>query len=217
MNKGELLQLLGMRLGNRTDSDILAALSLEITLAQDTLLEQNGRFKPWFLVSEFATAETVANDSRVELPEDFIGEVEEGGLYVLNPDSQKYVELVREDYDFLAEKYADATPSLPKEYSLDGDKYYRLFPTPDLIYTLRQRYFEKDVAFNLVADNSQNRWLKYASDLLLAIGGQQYASKHLQNQDLAIAFGLDVKLAWDRLKGEHEMREHSNRDYVMGD
>lgn len=197
--------------------DIQVILELEITLAQGTSLEQNGRFKPWFLTSEQATATMTANEQRLQIPSDFLGEVEEGALYVLNPASNKYVGLRREDYDFLSDKYADSAPGLPREYSLEGHLYYRLFPTPDLAYTARQRFYERDTAFNLVAADAENRWLKFASDLLLAAGGWQYASKHLQNAELASGFAGDIAAAWARLKGENEMRKHTNRDYEMGD
>lgn len=217
MNKQTLLSLLASRVGNRHDQDILEVLELECTLAQDTTLEQNGRFKPWFLHSEFATIHCTAGEQRLPLPEDFLGEIEEGALYVLNSESGLYDEVFREDYDFLAEKYKLSQPGLPKWYSMDSSKYYRLFPTPQQRYTMRQRYVERDTAFNLVPPTGENRWLKYASDLLLAVSGAQYALKHLQNPGLAGLFQNDLPVAWSRLKGEHEMREHSNRNYEMGD
>ena len=217
MLKSSLLELLAMRVGNRTDADLQAVLELEITLAQDTTLEQNGRMKPWFLVSEQATAVLTPNEQRLPQPVDFLGEVEEGALYVLNPASSKYVELKRDDFDFLDAKYKDNAPGLPKQYSLEGYRYYRLFPTPDQTYTVRQRFYERDTAFNLVASGAENRWLRFASDLLLAAGGWQFASKHLQNAQMATGFAGDITAAWARLKGENEMRKHTNRDYEMGD
>lgn len=217
MKKESLMRLLAQRVGNRQDADILAVLELELGLAQDTLLEQNGRFKPWFLTSEFATIMTKPNEQRVPIPGDFLGEVEEGNLSVLIVTSGKYVPVNRDDYDYLEEVYKDSSPGVPRHYTLDSDKYYRLFPTPDIAYTLRQRYVERDLAFELVSPDKENRWLKYASDLLLSIGGEQYALKHLQNPGLAALFTQDATRAWARLKGEHEMREHSNRLYEMGE
>lgn len=217
MRKSDLLTLLALRCGNRTDADIIQVLELELTLAQDTILEQNGRFKPWFMIGEKATTSTIPNEQRVELPADFLGEIEEGALYVLNPESGKFNRLVRDDYDFLHDKFKDTNPTLPTYYVLEDSKYYRLFPTPDLEYVLMERYYERDTAFSDVGEAEENRWLRFASDLLLAIGGEQYASKHLQNPGLAAGFQADGLRAWDRLKREHEMREHTNRDYEMGD
>lgn len=217
MQKLDLLTLLALRCGSRTDADIMTVLELELTLAQDTTLEQNGRFKPWFMIGEQAQTLTIPNEQRIELPLDFLGEVEEGALYILNPASGKYDQLFRDDYDFLHDKFKHYAPTLPSHYTLEDHRYYRLFPTPDIAYVVRERYYEKDLAFNSVAETGENRWLKYASDLLMAVGGEQFATKHLQNPQLAAGFQTDIQRAWDRLRIEHERRKHTNRDYEMGD
>ena len=218
MVKSNILKLLAMRCGGgqRIDSDINDALMLELTLAQDTTIEQNGRFRPWFLVSEQATALTVPLEPRLPIPPDFLSELEAGALYVKIPASGKYTELFRDDYDILFQEFGDSDPSIPKKYSAENG-YLRFFPTPDIVYTVRQRYYERDQAFDLVPDTGENRWMRYAADLLMAVAGEQFALKHLQNAGLAQQFALDGQRAWDRVKRETEMRMHTNRSYQMGD
>lgn len=216
MRKDMFLQLLRGRVGNIRNPEDIEMLALEVSLAQEVELELNGLLKPWFLESEAATAETVPGESRLELPKDFIGEVEESEMYVFMETAQKFKIIDKDTYDRLSVEYFERGQGRPEKYAITGE-YYRLFPTPDAIYTLQQRYYERDVAFVTVSDTGENRWMKYASDLLMAVGGMQYASKHLQNPNLTATFQPDIERAWSRLQRENERRKHANMSYVMGD
>lgn len=215
MKKADFLRLLQGRLGSLQNPSDIDLLKLEIMLAQEVTLEQEGKLKPWFLESEEATTETEANEQRVELPEDFLSEIEESELYILIPESGRFKALDKGSYDRLHAEYINEGAGRPRAYAMTG-RYYRLFPTPDGVYTLRQRYYERDVPFDTLSDDAENRWLKYAADLLMGVAGFAYATKHLQNPQLATLFSADVAGGWTRLHIETERRKHANMKYSMG-
>lgn len=216
MNRGQVIALIGKRLGNRTDlgADIL----IEMDLAQATALERNGRIVPWFLETEIASAPTTPGDERLPIPTDFAMEKETGGLFIYDASlgTEPWVKLTKDDYDALLAEFQDQQ-TRPKKYSLGG-QYFRLKPTPDAVYTVKQIYFATVTAPSLLAnDNTDNLWLRYAPDLMIAVVAKVMAEKYLQDRELGASFDGDITRAWDRLNSETEAQQHTNREYVMGD
>lgn len=215
MIKEKLIQVLKSRLGSRNDDDIDEMLMLELELAQTDDLEANGRATPWFLYSEAATIGTTIGEERIKLPGDFLREVEEGTLSIYVEELGKFAEIIRDDYDTLSAKYLYSAPGIPRHYALEGH-YFRLFPRPDNIYTIRMRYVQKDVLPSIIDSDKENLWMKWAPNLLLAVAARRYASMHLMNPALATLFAAEATESWDRLVTQSTARKNTNRNFVMG-
>ena len=214
MTGSDLLTLLMSRLGNRSETALRATCLSEMTLIQETL-EQSATL-PWFLISEELSAVTPSDgvERRVAVPAGFLREVDEGALVIIDSDGDSHV-LEKYDYDACIAKYGrDETSTLPEAYALVGD-YFHLFPIPTVELTLYIHCYQEDDA---PADNStENQWLKYASDLLMAKTGKVVAGRHLRNTELETLFTADIPPAENRLYVNNVARAEANRDRQMGE
>ncbi len=209
-----IMQLALNQAGNRAeDSALLVAAESELNLIIYQLEE--GPDPYWFLLSEWSDANTVANEARLSLPDDFLLEDENSHLYLTNAAGTQ-VQLVKDDSDALKNKYLNATASQPKHYAVTGE-YFELFPPPDLAtYVLSMRYFQKAVDFT--ASIRTNVWTVNAADLLVPMLGQVMIKGYLQENNasserMVIAEGR----AKQRLRAKHVAREMVNENLSMGD
>jgi hypothetical protein len=196
-----------------------------------------GSFMPWFLRTEVSTITTTIGEERVPLPTDFIREYEEDALYWFNPNAdptiyQNYwLPLWKDDIQFNRQKYGalwynipPASPSDtqtsnswfecgPRAYSLDGN-YFRIFPTPQQVYTLKMIYYAQDAVLNPAID-SENKWLEHASDILIGEAGYQVAAT--ARDDNRIQYFQTIRdEGVARLFVYTEAQQHENRTYKMG-
>lgn len=169
---------------------------------------------PWFLITEVESASTVSGEERVALPVDFLREWEDDALYYFNStataDADKWVELEKGDLSVLRKKYPGS--GAPVAYSLDGD-YFRIFPTPDDVYTLKQIYYKKDA---LLTSNIENDWLKHGARLLIGEAGMAIAAA-LRDAEALAEFTRQRDDGARLLLIENEARSSTARRYVMGD
>jgi hypothetical protein len=211
MLRDAAVELMGYRLGQRDDlNDRIIA---EMQFVQEMILEGTGAFTPWFLETEMSFVEFVAGEERVPVPDDFIGEIEGQHLWLYTADNtdRQYVELHKSSYDILIQRYpARATP---RQYAISGS-YFLLAPAPSEAGTLRMRYYAKDFP---VTSNIENQWLRHASDLFMAETCAIMADDYLQNPAMAEKFRQKAIVARDRLYKKHELRQHVNRVYGMGE
>lgn len=207
MDRDAAVTLLANRLQR---SDLTSRIITEMQFVQENKLE-GAEFLPWFLLSENLTEVTVANEERVAVPATFLREYEAGALWVYDTASVKWLELKKDDYDFLANKFPTEV-QIPRYYSLDNN-YFRLKPVPDIVYTLRIKCYLRD---SILSTNIENNWLKNASDWLIAEVGAIMAGQHLRNKKLSEEFKAEATKAKTRVYVTHEARMHANRDYTMG-
>lgn len=209
-----MLDLLMSRLGNRTEPSLRAICLSEMVLAQQTALEGGDQLF-WFLITEDATAVTEVDERRVELPSDFIREVDEEKplLYVPSDDTDE-IQLIKKAYDEALSHYGSTAEGPPEVYALRGD-YLMIFPKPDDVYTLKfPGYYARQT---VVSDTgTENAWTINAPDLLLAETGVVVATQHLQNPDKATLFLAQVARARERLVKLETAREEANRNRRMG-
>jgi hypothetical protein len=120
---------------------------------------------PWFLTSEDSYATTTASEERILLPSNFLQEAEDARVYYRPDDwpDEDEVELKKEDYDQLKRDFLGVEDGPPQAYALLGG-YFRIFPLPDAVYTLRMIYMKED---EVLDTNIENGWLKYNPLLLL--------------------------------------------------
>lgn len=211
MDRDAAVILLQQRLQRVGDSDTQARIISEMQFVQENILE-GAAFVPWFLLSENLTESTVAAEERVLIPNKFLREYEGGALWVFDTGLAKWIEIKKDNYDYLLNKFPTGE-AIPTHYALDN-KYFRLKPTPDKVYTLRIKCYLRSES---LATNVENDWLLNASDWLLAEVGALLAKLHIRNEKLAKEFKSDIEVAKNRLYIMHEAREHANRNYTMGD
>ena len=210
MTRDQVVAIIKARLLRADDSTVDTKIVTEMQYVQEQLLE-NALVLPWFLLSEFQTIDTSADEERLPLPTGFLREHEECSLWIYDSTEEEWLPLERDDYEVLANTHKE--PGQPEAYALDG-MYFRLKPTPNETYTLRTRFYIRDTA---LTSNVENKWLLYASDLMVAETGFIMASTYLKDNDLASKFQADIGRARDRLNLVNEARAHTNRNYMMGD
>lgn len=210
MLRDAAVALLGQRLGNRTD--LAASIIEEMQLVQGTLLEKAGTFLPWFLEADYASLSTVANTEAVALPTNFLGWIEDEPVWLYDTTATAvWDKLPRKRAGTLREKYT--TTGRPLEHAV-GVESLLFAPVPDAVYTIKFRYYAADT---VLSTNIENKWLKHASDLLIAKTGEIMASQYLMNTKLTEVFTKAAQEATARVYTQHENREHSGRSYQMGE
>jgi hypothetical protein len=208
MTLAELITTMGFRLGDR--DDMAARIPLELDILQDTALESR-QWYPWFLESEVAHASTAIGERRIPLPLDFCAEIEESNLYLSDTETSPVRELVKKDPDVALRLHPGQ--GRPLAYAISGE-YFRLYPLPDNVYVLHMRYIVKDAR---ISDATATpKWLKYASDVILAELGFVLASKHIKDNDLAQQFAAEAQVAWKRLYDRHISRAEVNQSRSLG-
>lgn len=167
MTRDEAVARVHLLLGNRSD---------QATNIQNALQDVQARLEredtlPWFLRTEISSTTTTVSEERVAVPTDFLAEWEDDALWYFNSAATDpedvWVKLQKAENDLLRAKYPGS--GAPKAYSLDGMN-YRIFPTPDDVYTLKQIYYAADT---VLTTNITNGWLTNLSELLIGMAGQE--------------------------------------------
>lgn len=208
MVKSKLVDLIKMRLGNRTDTEIVVRINAELDMAQYEL-ERFGLFTPWFLLSTDVTLNTVAGTASVSIPSDMLQEYEEGALFYNGLPLRKH------DPDYLAVLYQGVGQAAPQMYALVNDDFV-LYPTPDQVYNLTMKYYQADTIPSGLADSGENQWLRHAADWLLAKAGKAVA-RYIKDADAVQKFAEDEGAAEKRVYTVHVDRAERNSPRVMGD
>lgn len=211
MTRDEAVTLLLARCERREDDTYLQGiLPTEMKLVQETVLERKPSL-PWFLLSEEATANTLANEDRLEVPDDFLLQDDDQHLYVRPTGETHWKRLDKRSFVFLQEKFKNTT-GVPQGYALSG-VYFRFRPIPDTVYPVKFSYYARDT---WPAGTETNRWLTEAADVLIAETGKVIAGQYLHNAQLADRFAGDAERAWQTLWLRHEQRNVLSRAIVMG-
>jgi len=209
MDRDTARALVQQTLGFRDDkeTEIIALLKdAQVTLELEATL-------PWFLQTEVSSISTVDGEERIPLPVDFIREWEDDPLWYFvagtGGDADEWTELAKEDLAFLRSAYPGE--GAPIAYALDI-KYFRVFPTPDAVYTLKMIYYKNDT---VLTSNVENQWLKYFPYLMIGMAGRILASG-FRDKDALIIFNVWIAENRARMHIENEARAHAGRRYVMG-
>lgn len=207
MTRDEMVAAIHRHLGFRSDQT--ANILLELPQAQRRL--ELAATKPWFLLSEYSETSTVTEDSRVALPLDFIEEHDENGLSIYSAEDEEWLPLVKNDLDTLQALFG-SSPGFPRGYALTGN-YFRLYPIPDGVYTLRMLYYK--YADELSTGASTNGFLEHVPELLIGRVGIRVAQT-LRDKDALVTFREMVTEANIELYRQNEAKKHANASYQMG-
>lgn len=211
MTKQEAIDLIKLRLGSREDTDLDLLLAGELSLSQ-TELEATAPFY-WFCIKDSSGLATIAAQSWISLPSDFIIEIDEMVLEITF-DGVAWVPLQKADRDNVISKYG-VTPGQPEAYSLVGKKLH-FGPIPDAVYSVRLTYQGRDVNISALAAGGTNEWLTEAADYLTAHTGLK-AALWIKDSAAGQVFSGLLQAAKARLDTLQVAREEANRDRNMGD
>jgi hypothetical protein len=165
---------------------------------------------PWFLQTELSSINTIVDEERLKLPVDFLLEVEDEHLYIFDSTlDQPWTPLCKDDADELRPKYS--APARPVFYTIT-DEYFRLFPTPDAIYTMKMVYYQKALVLD---SNIENKWLKFAPLVMIGLAGRFLAAQRFNDRAKA-EFTELLTFAEKALSETMEARKHTQRRYQMG-
>ena len=151
-----------------------------------------------------------AGERQLPLPEDFLAEIEESALWLELRDGST-VELGKMDFDVAARKYPGV--GQPLVFCRVGE-YFQFFPIPDYNYTVFMRYFGKDERIRDAL--ASPKWLKYASDIVMAELGKIIADKHIKDAQAAASFAADAQAGWQRLYAKHTAMQEVNQARALG-
>lgn len=211
MNFEDAISLLKGRLHNYQSTVIDDTLKAEMNAKQYEMEQED--FMPWFLLTESATAQSLLEDERLPVPQDFIQEWEEGCLAYKLPTEAKYSHLDKDDYDYLRHLY-ECADGRPRGYALAGE-YFLLVPRPIIAYDWRMRYYAHQ-PLNVNPDD-ENMWLKHAANWLVAETGLVVANNYLNNATAAQGFDAWRQEAKSRIEKFNVAREEANRERMMGE
>jgi predicted nuclease of predicted toxin-antitoxin system len=217
MNGDAAINLLMLRLGNRTDTATRTACLSEMQLAQERM--EGGALLPWFLRIDNTALSTTAGQEYVDISSlNFIREDDDwGGVWwkdttITAPD--QWVRIDKDAYYAMQAFYADSEAATPEKYAYMSERLY-LRPFPADVYPLRIQGYARDTA---VADTATtNLWLTNAADWLIAETGLVVSAHHLRDDDLAKRFAGMTADARLRVQVADEARRHAGRSYQMGD
>jgi len=167
MNRDAAVAEIQLIMGFRSDLATSAVTALQNAQSHFEQNWQDPTNLPWFLITERATSSTVIYEERLARPSDWLGDVEEDGLWLTNSDGDEVL-LEKGDIDDLRAIYGNDDPTFPIAYGFDG-LYYRLFPAPNASYPARMLYYATDAA--LALGSTENAWLKYAPNVLIGYAG----------------------------------------------
>lgn len=208
MVRDQLVKVLAWRLGNRKDME--ERIIAEMDLAQELTLEQH-TWRPWFLAKDLEGVSLAAGESSFALPADFLDEVEDAVLWLVEPETGGYIECHKEGVEDL--RRFIPTTGRPYAYAVDKG-FVKLSQAVPAALNVSWQYMAKDVLMS--AANVETLWLKHAPDLVLAVIGAEIAGKHLQNPNLARAFQADVGQAWQRLQALDTAKREINQQRYLG-
>lgn len=210
MTRDEIVTQVKLLLGHRTD--LTSIIQAQISIQQNHL-EREVKWEryPSFLLTERADTVLTIEDDRLQKPSDWIADVEEDGLYVIDSEGTEHL-LTKTEYNKLRLTYGNDDPGLPQAYATMGD-YYRVLPVPDVGYTMRMIYYQSQPLMSDVV--TSNRWSINAANCLIGrVGLMLCGAEDNKRQQMFSALFLESKSALE-VKAYEDIV--TNRQYAMGE
>lgn len=204
MNLTQMTELVAYRMGNVRGQD--SAIQSEIAAAVDRL--EAREFHPWFLLSEMNFYTTKIGEPRVPLPKGFIGEYEEGSLFIYDANG-KQVTLCKKSLDQIVDMNQDA--GMPVYYALTNT-YFRLYPVSDVPYKIEMIFYRKSEFLKFEA--GENPWYDDASELVVA--ETVWAMLSARRDQRADYWRQKSDQEFMRLQHRDIERREMNRDVTFG-
>jgi len=217
MTPNALVTMVKARLANSNDAG-LDSLIIDVANVAQERLERSPEI-PWFLFADTDVAGTnlvtVASTETVALPSNFLREPEDLEHYLWREDtdqSDPWIEMHKDDYSRIKKDLTGE--GKPTGFDVLGNNLY-LRQIPDAAYNLRLMYMKRDEA--IVAGTTENLWLTWASDWIMAETGYIMASTYIILPIVAQAFQQERSEAAARIMGDTVARNEAGRIRKMGE
>ena len=213
MLRDDAVSILKQRMGNNNDISLDALIVTEMQFVQETILEQGAEL-PWFLYGTSTVTETVANPTA---PAGFLTESEAVPLQIYN--GTRYVKFPKGDpvdlegYDFNGLK---AYPVAYSSADLGGADEFMIRVwgwdgTTDYSVKWNGYYAADELSTNI-----ENKWLKFAADLMIAETGAIIAAQYNAFVQFAELFAQQRATAQRRIQAKNAMWEEQNIERIVG-
>lgn len=214
MLRDKAADIIAARLGFRTD--LRETIIFEMQTVQAEELEQDNEFKPWFLFRDISTLETNPNRDWIDLPADFLLQVDDIWLYYnepdVDPEENPWKPIMGNVMSEAIGWQIGTTESRPRIASIQGTRVY-VRPTPTQALPLRLVYFAREPA---LTTNITNNWLRYASDWLISATAAKIARLYLQDDKAGMLQEAEALKARKRLWLKTETRLNTGMDFIKG-
>lgn len=185
---------------------------------------ENSLELPYFLREIEQTATWTAEQREQDWPEGFLKEYDGGsslgkgkkgalGYQETLPNGLVRVKFLQKGDDAYLRENTPEGFAPPVAYALLNDEKYMLYPAPDQNYQIYLTYYKADES--LLANNIENKWLKYVPHLLIGLAGFTIASG-LRDKAAMETFSAMAQEGRNRLIGFTESRDGAARKYVVG-
>ena len=235
MDRDTAVSRIASKVGFRTDLNL--AIQNALQDVQDEL--ERGAILPWFLIQENTPfpitppVPAVAQPLEVALPVNFIHETDyhDGNLRYQEktPGPTLFLEKMdlmpaenyffgrrisrwNENVEIIVVEDTDFIPGPPMVYVLRQNT-VRIYPGPDIAYTLTWDYYAHDTS--LIGSNVTNQWLTFAPWLLIAKAGLLVATDLRDNEAVQYFSGIEQNAMRNYVAITDE-RERAGRVFAMG-
>lgn len=186
--------------------------TIETALKNAQVQLEAGEELPYFLKSEYATIDTIADDERVVVPTDFLRELEDDEwMYYIDQSGTEDVWKPLDKVPPLEGRWRYPGEGEPKLFSLDNN-YFRLYPTPDAVYRLTMQYYKKDDVLN---SDIENLWLKHRPFLMIGLAGMHVTMGTRDNTAFQ-NFSALYQSEYTAMSNEETAREEANTTRQRG-
>ena len=212
MTRDEAVALMKQRMGNNNDTSLDALIVTEMQFVQSTLLEQAPEL-PWFL---YGSQDVVESTEEITAPTGYLREFAGTPLQVYN--GNKFVKFSKGDQVSLDAYDFNTTYAYPVAYANEelnvNEVNLRVFGWDGSSnYTVRWNGYYADTA---LSTNVENKWLKFAPDLLIAETGVIISSQYNSFMQFAQIFADQKNKALARLQARNAVWEEDVIDRRMG-
>ena len=211
MNNSDVLDSMLQRLGNRRN---FSRETLLIELNAKIAEVERGSFLPWFLEGLWEEALNIGTRS-LTVPADFLQEVE-GGKLELVAASGRFFYPEKRPYEVTQAAWQNYPEGgEPCVYSLWAGKVH-FAPEPTAAYSFSLPYYKQTPEVTDTA-TPVTSWLANAYNFIVYQTLVDISANNLKDNESAATFSNLANSAYARLYKYNEARQHTNRDYNIGE
>lgn len=214
MTNKEFITLILSRCGRREGNDKLRTTveqEIQILISQ---MEKTKEELPWFLETTDSRV-MIVNQPWIELPSNFLKEVEESVLLYKDPDDNQWYGGVKRIPDVTRGKVVANAASLPETYSIYGNRLI-FGPAPMKAYAYELPYARTS---DLFTENEEQitDWCLHATQAVSNTIQEIICRQHLQDDQMAARYTQMAMSAWIQFKDYCNTRKYTNLTVSSGD
>lgn len=209
MTNEELYDRILVKVRRPGDAIIRAFIEDELTeLLQEW---ERGPFHPWFLEKRSSGLTAVVDTHQVNLPSDFLLQVEDTDLYLVDSEGER--ELIPRGYhEDLESRFLGEDSALPEGYDIFGGQLW-FGPSPDEAYEIQLKYYKTTTPPPDTSASVSNEWVLNAQGLVVAAASERLMRTYIKDTKRATEFAAEAAQKMVSLHKYHEARAHANMDY----